>query len=308
MLKVCWGTDGEPEHRKRYLKVQTGVSSSVQIVHLSDVTRRPHTVFLTSHFRHPTASILCVSPVCTSSEVHVPPSRALVPTKQSTGSEHLPSSAGNVARGHQREALGSHIRILILQIGTAEWDVKGFEPVVSLATYPKSSAEHGNQGASSGRRTNTASTYPVQNMKTSATGHHRLRTKTLKMSQCRTLASFDACIWPSEGFTPFPTCQIILSGGSCLNGNSPHHNSYHTVLQINRASVFLESYEIIISGRYHTQQSFTKLPPFTQVRKMEKRRYSKPRTSITPDRIRVSTFDFKKSNTRTETSQLREQW
>lgn len=45
-----------------------------------------------------------------------------------------------------------------------------------------------------------------------------------------TLTSLDACKLASGCFIPFPTCQIIGSGGCPLKGHSPQSSSYQTVL------------------------------------------------------------------------------
>ena len=46
-----------------------------------------------------------------------------------------------------------------------------------------------------------------------------------------TLTSRVACTLLSDCFMPRPTCQMMASGGSDLNGHSAHSSSYHTVLQ-----------------------------------------------------------------------------
>lgn len=46
-----------------------------------------------------------------------------------------------------------------------------------------------------------------------------------------TFTSREASRFASDGFIPFPTCQITASGSCVVNGHSPHKSSYHTVLQ-----------------------------------------------------------------------------
>lgn len=78
--------------------------------------------------------------------------------------------------------------------------------------------------------------------------------------------SLETSILASDCLTPFPTCQIIASGISFLNGHEPEHISYHTVpkaymsvAMVNRdesgASCWVVSERSISGARYGSHPS-----------------------------------------------------